>query len=64
MMYALVGVVLFVVRKFNDTVLPITALVLLLQPIAWGRYIHYLINNDYLVPTSGQGTYWKLLGEE
>jgi len=63
MMYALVGVVLFVVRKFNDTALLIAALVLLLQPIEWGRYIYYLFNNEYLVPASGQGAYWKLLKE-
>ena len=63
MMYALAGVVLFVVRNFNDTALLIAAFVLLLQPIEWGRYIYYLFNNDYLVPTSGQGTYWKLLKE-
>ncbi|MCP4976764.1 MAG: DUF418 domain-containing protein [Maribacter sp.] len=63
MMSALVGVVLFVVRKFNDTALLITAVILLLQPIEWGRYIYYLFNYEYLVPASGQGTYWKLLKE-
>lgn len=63
MMYALVGVVLFVVRKFNNKALLIAALVLLLQPIEWGRYVFYLFNNDYLVPPSGQGPYWNLLKE-
>ena len=63
MMYALVGVVLFLVRKFSDRVLLIAALVLLLQPIEWGRYIYYLFNNDYLVPTSEQGGFWRLLKE-
>ncbi len=63
MMYALVGVVLFLVRKFSDRALLIAALVLLLQPIEWGRYIYFLFNNDYLVPTSEQGNYWPLLKE-
>ena len=63
MMYALVGVVLFLVRKFSDRALLIAALVLLLQPIEWGRYIYYLFNNDYLVPISEQGNYWRLLKE-
>ena len=63
MMYALVGVVLFVVRKFSNKALLIAAFVLLLQPIEWGRYIYYLFNNEYLVPSSGQGVYWKLLKE-
>jgi uncharacterized protein len=63
MMYALVGVVLFLVRRFSDRALLIAALVLLLQPIEWGRYIYYLFNNDYLVPTSEQGGFWRLLKE-
>ena len=63
MMYALVGVVLFLVRKFSDRALLIIALVLLLQPIEWGRYIYYLFNTDYLVPTSEQGGFWRLLKE-
>jgi len=63
LMYALVGVVLFLVRKFSDSALLIAALVLLLQPIEWGRYIYFLFNNDYLVPISEQGNYWRLLKE-
>lgn len=63
MMYAMVGVVLFVVRKFSNRALLIAALVLLLQPIEWGRYIYYIFNNEYLVPASEQGAYWKLLKE-
>ncbi|EAR02430.1 DUF418 domain-containing protein [Maribacter sp. HTCC2170] len=63
MMYALVGVVLFLVRKFNNTWLLVAALLLLLQPIEWARYIYYLFNNDYLVQPSGQGPYWNLLKE-
>ena len=63
MMYALVGVVLFLVRKFNNKALLIAALFLLSQPIEWGRYIYYLFNNDYLVPTSEQGSFWRLLKE-
>jgi uncharacterized protein len=63
MLYALVGVVLFLVRKFNNQALLITAIVLLSQPIEWGRYIYYLFNTDYVVPTSEMGRYWRLLRE-
>ena len=63
MLYALVGVVLFLVRRFNNKALLIVALFLLFQPIEWGRYIYYLFNNDYTVPVSEMGQYWKLLKE-
>lgn len=63
MMYALVGVVLFLVRKFNNKALLIAALFLLSQPIEWGRYIYHLFNNDYTVPVSEMGQYWNLLKE-
>ncbi len=63
MMYALVGVVLFLVRKFSNKALLIAALFLLSQPIEWGRYIYHLINNDYTVPVYEMGKYWRLLKE-
>jgi len=63
MMYALVGVVLFLVRKFNNKSLLIAALFLLSQPIEWGRYIYHIFNNDYAVPVSEMGQYWRLLKE-
>lgn len=63
MMYALIGVVLFLVRKFSNKALLIVALFLLSQPIEWGRYIYHLINNDYTVPVYEMGKYWRLLKE-
>ncbi|TRX61097.1 DUF418 domain-containing protein [Carboxylicivirga sp. M1479] len=63
MLYALVGVVLFLVRNLRNQLLLLVALVCLLQPIEWWHYIQYLTNADYVLPTRHGGQYWKLLKE-
>lgn len=63
LLYSIVGIVLFIVRKWSDTAILVTAIILLLQPIEWGRFIHYLFDNNYTVPAKQSGQYWGFLKE-
>ena len=47
LMYALVGIVLFIVRHCSAKALLIISILLLLQPIEWSKYICYLMDNSY-----------------
>lgn len=47
LMYALVGVILFIVRHWSPRALLIASILLLLQPIEWGKFIYYLMDNSY-----------------
>ena len=47
LLYAIVGVVLFIVRKWSDKAVLITAVIFLLQPVEWYHYIASLFNPDY-----------------
>ena len=43
LLYSIVGIVLFIVRKWSDTAILVTAIILLLQPIEWGRFIYFYL---------------------
>ena len=53
LLYAIVGVVLFIVRKWSDKAVLITAVIFLLQPVEWYHYIASLFNPDYQLPNLG-----------
>ena len=55
LLYAIVGVVLFIVRKWSDKAVLITAIIFLLQPVEWYHYIASLFNPDYQLPNLGVG---------
>lgn len=61
LMYSMVGVVLFFVRKWNNTLLLISAIFFLLQPLDWYRFILYLVDNNYTVDLEKSWGYWKIL---
>lgn len=63
LMYSLVGLVLFFVRSWSNTLLLIAAVFFLLQPLDWFRFFHYLIDNDYTVSLKKMGEYWGHLKE-
>ena len=44
LLFAVVGLVLFLVRKWSDKAILITAIILLIQPIEWYHYIMSLLN--------------------
>ena len=63
MLYALVGIVLFLVRKFNNKALLITIVILLSQPLEWASYLRSIFDPNYVPPVLEMGYIWKALKE-
>lgn len=55
LLFCIVGVFLFIVRKWSDKVILITAIILLLQPVEWYHYLMSLVNPAYTLPDLGVG---------
>jgi uncharacterized protein len=53
LLYAVVGVSLFIVRKWSDKAILITAIILLCQPIEWYHYVSGLLDPAYTLPDLG-----------
>ena len=47
LLFVVVGIVLFIVRKWSDKAILITAILFSLQPIEWFHYIMSLFNPAY-----------------
>lgn len=62
-MYAMLGIVLFLVRHQRPIVLLFIASFFLLQPLEIGRFLYSLINADYSLPARQSSQYWGLLKE-
>ena len=63
LLYAIVGVVLFIVRKWSDKAVLVTAIIFLLQPVEWYHYIASLFNPDYQLPNLGVGAMYAEMAE-
>lgn len=63
MLYAIVGVVLFVVRRWSDRAILITACLMLLQPMEWYHYIVSLIDPAHTLPDYGIGVLYAVVDE-
>ena len=50
LLYAVMGVVLFLVRKWSDKAVLLTAIFFLLQPIEWYHYIMSLLDSAHQLP--------------
>lgn len=59
LLFAVVSVVLFIVRKWSDKAILITAVIFLLQPIEWYHYLMSLFNPDYTLPDLNVGTMYE-----
>lgn len=55
LLFAIVGLVLILVRKWSDKAVLVLAVILLLQPVEWFHYIAGLVNPDYALPDLGVG---------
>jgi uncharacterized protein len=53
LLYAAVGIVLFIVRKWSNKAILITAIILLSQPIEWFHYVSFLLDPSYTLPDLG-----------
>ena len=55
LLFVVVGIVLFIVRKWSDKAILITAIFFSLQPIEWFHYIMSLFNPAYTLPDLNVG---------
>ena len=60
-MYAMLGLVLFLVRKQKPTTLLIIAFLFLLQPLDLGRFFYSLFDAEYVLPAKHSGQFWGVL---
>ena len=63
LLFAIVGLVLFIVRNWSDKAVLITAILFLLQPIEWFHYIASLVNPSYQLPDLGVGAMYGRVAE-
>lgn len=63
LLFAIVGIVLFIVRKWNDKAVLIFAVFMLLQPVEWFHYIAALTNPGYTLPDLGVGSMYNEVAE-
>lgn len=63
LLFAVVGIVLFLTRNWSDKAVLITAVIFLLQPVEWYHYVAGLINPDYKMPDLGVGVMYGEVAE-
>lgn len=63
LLFCVVGLFLFLVRKWNNKAVLITAVILLLQPVEWFHYIASLFNPEYTLPNLGVGAMYNEVAE-
>ena len=76
LLFCIVGLILFIVRKWSDRTVLITALIFLLQPIEWYHYVVSLFHPDHTLPDLGvgnmyaevaaytkEGNFWHFIGQ-
>lgn len=61
-LYAVLGIVLVLVCKWNDKAVFITALILMLQPLEWMKYFYMLLHPDYVPMPNLSEHYFGMMG--
>lgn len=59
LLFVVVGIILFIVRKWSDKAILITAILFSLQPIEWFHYIMSLFNPAYTLPDLNVGAMYS-----
>ena len=62
-LYAMVGAILIIVRRWNHKALLVAAVVFLLQPVQWWQYIQALIQDGFEMGRPHSWQYWGFLKE-
>ena len=62
-LFVVVSLVLFIVRKWSDKAILITAILFSLQPIEWFHYIMSLFNPAYTLPDLNVGAMYAEVAE-
>lgn len=63
LLFSIVGIVLFLVRKWSDKAILITAIFFLLQPIEWYHYLMSLFDPSYTLPDLGVNAIYQEVAE-
>ncbi|WP_281323955.1 DUF418 domain-containing protein [Flavobacterium sp. IMCC34518] len=63
MIYAVLGIALIPVCKWNDKAVFITAIILMLQPFEWVRYFYMLLHPEFVPAPNVSDHYFGLMGE-
>ena len=63
MIYAVLGIVLIPVCKWNDKAVFITAFILMLQPLEWIKFFYMLLHPEYVPTPNVSSHYFELMGE-
>lgn len=63
MLYAVLGLTLIPVCKWNDKAVFITAVVLILQPLEWIKFFYMLLHPEYVPTPNLSNSYFKMMGE-
>ena len=63
LLFSVVGIVLFLVRKWSDKAILITAIFFLLQPIEWYHYLMSLFDPSYTLPDLGVNAMYQEVAE-
>lgn len=61
-LYALLGFVLPLFARSSTKTVLVVAIVLMLQPMEWGRLLYALCNPDFVAPDSLDRPFWKAVG--
>lgn len=61
--YAVIGVVLIPMRKLGNTIVLAIAIILMLQPVEWGKFLYILNTPDYMEPAKISHQYFARMGE-
>ena len=58
LLFAIVGLVLFLTRNWSEKAILITAVLFLLQPVEWCHYVAYLLNPEFFVSSEKNLPFW------
>ena len=63
LLFAIMGLVLFVVRKWSDKAVLAAAIFFILQPMEWYHYVMSLLDSSYQLPDYGVGPMYDAVAE-
>jgi len=63
LLFAIMGIILFLVRKWSNKAVFILAVIFLLQPVEWYHYVMGLIVSDHTLPDLGVGAMYQEVAE-
>jgi len=63
LLFAIMGIILFIVRKWNNKTVLILAIIFLIQPVEWYHYLMSLVVSNHTLPDLGVGVMYQEVAE-